>query len=47
MRGVRLLVESGKVGKLCSRTRVAQAIGLLGLVKKARRDLVTPGTGSC
>ncbi|PWA54780.1 Armadillo [Artemisia annua] len=43
LRAVHLLVESGKVGKLCSRTRAAQAIGLLGLVKKARRDLVNSG----
>ncbi|GKB99066.1 armadillo repeat-containing protein 4 [Tanacetum coccineum] len=43
LRAVSLLVESGRVGKMCSRTRAAQAIGLLGLVKKARRDLVNAG----
>ncbi|KAL0411226.1 UNVERIFIED_CONTAM: hypothetical protein Slati_3712300 [Sesamum latifolium] len=37
------LVEAARCGSLVSRTRAAQAIGLLGLIKRARRTLVNAG----
>ncbi|KAI7740771.1 hypothetical protein M8C21_001204 [Ambrosia artemisiifolia] len=43
---VGLLVESCKVRKMVSRVRVGQAIRLLGLVKKARRELVNSVAGN-
>lgn len=43
LRGVGFLVESARCGSMTSRTRAAQAIGLLGMVKRARCHLVTSG----
>ncbi|CAN4075431.1 unnamed protein product [Withania somnifera] len=42
--GFRFLVESARCGSMLSRCRAAQASGLLGLVKRARRTLVDSGT---
>nr|GLL17652.1 protein ARABIDILLO 2 [Ipomoea trifida] len=41
--GVRFLIESARRGRMLSRRRAAQAIGLLGLVKSARPTLVASG----
>ncbi|KAG5570364.1 hypothetical protein H5410_060130 [Solanum commersonii] len=45
-RGVCFLVEAARRGSMVSRCRAALAIGLLGLVKRARRTLVDSGTFS-
>lgn len=42
-RNVHRLVEAGSCGRSISRTRAAQAIGLLGLIKRARSTLVDAG----
>ncbi|XP_073145929.1 uncharacterized protein [Henckelia pumila] len=42
-RNVHRLVEAASRGRLISRTRAAQAIGLLGLIKSARPTLVDAG----
>ncbi|KAK6149388.1 hypothetical protein DH2020_016913 [Rehmannia glutinosa] len=42
-RRVHLLVEAAACGSMVSRTRAAQAIGLLGLIKRARHVLVNAG----
>ncbi|XP_077229990.1 ARM repeat superfamily protein [Tasmannia lanceolata] len=41
--GLPLLIESAQYGKMMSRTRAAQAIGLLGVTKKVRKMLVELG----
>uniref|UniRef100_A0A0D6R931 Armadillo repeat-containing domain-containing protein n=1 Tax=Araucaria cunninghamii TaxID=56994 RepID=A0A0D6R931_ARACU len=41
--GLSMLVKSARLGRIASRTRAAQAIGLLGVTRRIRRMLVNAG----
>ncbi|GLJ45773.1 hypothetical protein SUGI_0963280 [Cryptomeria japonica] len=43
MHGIPVLIQSARLGRIASRARAAQAIGLLGVTRRTRRMLVNAG----